>query len=260
MEHNKAVAFLFALTLLSACGGGGGGGGATSTTPPPIIEQPPAATIFGGLWFGDMVIDAAMGSEECGALITEDGQFRFLCAFTDLQLTGMSSRNMNSMTGSGLAFSSLGFLDGAFVSDLTVQATLVEKTSLVGTWSTSAGDTGSFNMVYDVEYETPSSLAPLEGVWEGTDELGNPNATFTIDNLGSFTAQNSEGCTSSGMFLILDDRYDLVQVNSTIVGCSIAGDYSGLALVFGDVVANDTILVSINSDQRALLFELQKTP
>jgi hypothetical protein len=207
-----------------------------------------------------MTIDASLGSEECGALVTEDGQFRFLCVFTDLQLAGMSSRDINSMTGSGLAFSSLVFLDGSFVSDLTVQATLVPETSLTGTWSTTAGDAGSFNMVYDVEYERPSSLTLLEGVWESTDEFGNPDATFTIDSLGSFTAQNSYGCTSSGMFLILDDRYNLIQLESTIVGCPIAGNYSGLAIVFDDLVANDSILLSINNDQRALLVGLQKLP
>jgi hypothetical protein len=207
-----------------------------------------------------MVIDSVADSEECGVLLTEDGQFRFLCVFTDLQLVGTSSRNMNLLTGTGLAFSPTGFLDGSFVTELSVEATVVEATSLVGTWSTTAGDSGSFNMIYDAEYETPSSLAALEGVWEGTDDFGNPNATFTVDNLGAFTAQNTSGCTSSGMFLMLDSSYNLVQVDSTIVGCPIAGDYSGLALVFDDLAINDAMLLSISNDQRAILLGLQKLP
>jgi hypothetical protein len=52
----------------------------------------------------------------------------------------------------------------------------------------------------------------------------------------------------------------LYRSNSTIVGCPIAGDYSGLALVFDDLAANDSLLLSINNDQRALLLGLQKTP
>jgi hypothetical protein len=254
MSFCKSFSLLLTCALLSACGGG-----STASAPPPVVQPPPVA-IFGGIWFGEMTIDSALGSELCGALITEDGQFRFLCAFTDLQLVGMSSRDANALTGSGLALSTLAFLDGTFVSDLSLQATLVSKTSLVGTWSTAAGDAGSFDMLYDPMYEAPSSLSLFEGVWQGTDELGNPNVTFTIDDLGSFTAQNSNGCLSSGMFLISDGRYTLVQLSSTISACEIAGDYAGLAFVYDDLVPNDTLLISISNDQRALLVELQKMP
>lgn len=257
MNISKTVALLFMGVFLSSCGGGGSG----PATPSPVVLPPPPVVKFGGFWFGNMVIDAASESEECGALVTEDGQFRFLCVFADLHLVGTSSRDQDVMTGSGQAFSSLGFLDGSFVNDLVVDATFISGTSLVGTWSTaSPGDSGSFDMVYDPEYEKPSSLGLLEGVWQSTDELGNPNATYLIDDLGSFTAQDSDGCTSSGMVLVLDSRYNLYQVNSTIVGCPVAGDYSGLALVFDDFEANDSILLSINSDQRALLVVIQKTP
>lgn len=258
MESRNTLVLLLVLTLLNACSGGGGG--QAPGAPPPVNNPPPAVSKLGGFWSGDMTIDSAQGTEECGALITEDGQFRFLCIFTDLHLAGMSSRNMNTLSGSGLAFSSLGFLDGSFVQDVVVEATLIAETSLTGTWVTAAGDSGSFDMVYDIEYEKLSSLDLLEGVWQGTDELGNPNVTFTIDNLGSFTASNSNGCNSSGMFLLLDSDYNIYQMDSTIVDCSIAGDYSGMALVFEDVVADDSILFSINDDQRAFLVGLERLP
>lgn len=258
MESRNTLFLLLVFALLNACSGGGGG--QAPGVSPPDDNSPPAVAKLGGFWFGDMTIDSAQGTEECGALITEDGQFRFLCIFTDLQLAGMSSRDMNTLSGAGLAFSSLVFLDGSFVQDVAVEATLIAETSLTGTWTTPAGDSGSFDMIYDTEYEKPSSLALLEGVWQGTDELGNPNATFTIDNLGSFTASNNNGCNSSGMFLLLDSDYNIYQMDSTIVGCAIAGNYSGMALVFEDVVANDSILFSINDDQRAFLVELQRLP
>ncbi|MGB5165453.1 MAG: hypothetical protein WBN61_09370 [Woeseiaceae bacterium] len=257
MKTVRICSALLISVFLSSCGGSGSG---SAAAPPPVLPPPPA-TNFGGLWFGEMVIDASLGSELCGALVTEDGQFRFLCVFTDLQLVGMSSRDQNVMTGSGQAFSSLVFLDGTFVSDLTLEATLIPETSLVGTWSTaSTGDSGSFDMIYDGDYEKPSSLALLEGVWQGLDEFGNPDVTFTIDDLGSFTAQNINECVSSGMILLLDSRYSLYQANSTIVGCPIAGDYSGLALLFDDESPNDSLLLSINNDQRALVVELQRMP
>lgn len=258
MKVRPLLAALSLGLVLGSCGGGGGGSPGT-VAPPPVIPPPPPVEKLGGLWFGNMVLDTVGGSEVCGALITEDGQFHFLCVFTDLLLAGMSSRNGQELNGSGLAFSPDGFLDGTFVSSLTVQATLVNETSLVGAWSTaSAGDSGSFDMVYDPDYERPSSLALLEGLWEATDDLGNPVATFTFDNLGNFTAQNTDNCTSTGSILVLDDRYSIYQANSTIVGCPIAGDYSGLALVFDFVSVNDAMMISINSSDRALLVELDK--
>lgn len=250
------AALVLGLVLVS-CGGGGGGSG--QAAPPPVVQPPPPVVAMGGLWFGDMVLNSVGGSEECGALITEDGQFHFVCVFTDLLLAGMSSRDGQELTGSGIAFSADGFLDGTFTSSLTLQATLVSGTSLVGTWSTeSAGDSGSFNMVYDAEYERPSSLALLEGVWEETDDFGNPVATFTFDNLGNFTAQNSNNCTSTGSILVLDGRYNIYQANSTIAGCPVADAYSGLALIFDSESVNDALLISINSSSRAMLVALEK--
>jgi hypothetical protein len=261
MKSYAVVAVLFSCVPLGACGGGGGS--SQPATPPPLVQPPPPVAInSGGFWSGEIFIESASVTEECAALLTEDGQFRFLCVFTDLQFAGMASLDVNAMTGTGMAFSSLGFLDGSFATDLTLQATLIKETSLVGTWSTAAGDSGTFNMVYDVDvgYERASSLALLEGVWQSTDEFDNPDATFTIDNLGSFTAQNTNSCTSSGMFLILDDRYNLYQVSSTITGCAIAGDYAGLALLGDGIGINDVMLISISNDQRALLVLLEKMP
>lgn len=242
--------------VITACGGGSSSPAPPVATPP----TPPPVEKFGGFFFGELFIDQAMASEVCAALVTEDGQFRFLCVFTDLQFAGMSSRDGNTLTGSGLAYSTLGFLDGNTVTDLSVDATLVNGTSLTGTWSTAAGDAGSFDMSYDADYERPSSLALLAGVWQATDEFGSPDAIFTIDELGAFVASNNAGCMSIGSFLVLDSRYNLYQMSSTIMGCPIAGDYSGLALVTDDVAVNDAILFAISNDQRALFAALEKLP
>jgi hypothetical protein len=206
-----------------------------------------------------MTMDASQGSEECVALVSEDGQFRFICIFTPLQLVGMQSFSSGVVAGTGIALSPLVFLDGSTVSNLTTEGVLVEKDSFTGTWTTdSPGDSGSFEFFYDAEYERVPSLALLAGSWSGYDEMGNPNVSFTIDNLGQFTGQNSAGCTSTGSFLILDPNYNVYQVDSTISGCVIAGQYSGLAAV-GDIDnPNDAIFLAIDNGQRALILGLQK--
>ncbi|MEQ9562971.1 MAG: hypothetical protein RLN69_10655, partial [Woeseiaceae bacterium] len=120
--------------------------------------------VFGGLWSGLMTIDASQSSEECVALVSEDGQFRFICLFTPLQLVGTQSTNAGVVSGVGVALSPLGFLDGSTASNLTTDGVLVGKDSLTGTWTTdSPGDSGSFEFFYDAEYERVPSLALLAG-------------------------------------------------------------------------------------------------
>lgn len=106
MKISKTAALLFLGVFFSACGGGGESGPAEA---PPVVVPPPTVVKFGGFWFGNVVMDAATESEECGALVTEDGQFRILCVFADLHLVGMPSRDQDVLTGSGQAFSSLPF-------------------------------------------------------------------------------------------------------------------------------------------------------
>jgi len=250
---------LFALLLCVVLGGCGG-----SSTPaappaaPPVVVTPPDPAL-GGIWAGVMTIDASLGSEECAALVTEDGRFRFFCAFNPMQLVGMQSNSSGAVIGSGLAISSLVFLDGTTVTNLSMEGTLLERDSFIGSWTTdSPGDSGSFEFFYDTEYERASSLALVEGVWSGYDDLGNPNSSFTIDNLGQFTGQNSFGCTSNGSFSIIDARYNLYQVDSTISGCEIAGQYSGLAAM-GDIDnPSDAIVLVTDNGIRAILLGLQK--
>ena len=83
-------------------------------------------------------------------------------------------------------------------------------------------------------------------------------ATFTIDALGDFTGQNSSGCTSSGHFLVLDDRYNVYGVSSTISNCFIAGDYDGVAALGDDVIPNDSLVLSIGNDMRSIVLGLEK--
>ena len=96
---------------------------------PPVVVTPPDP-VFGGIWAGVMTIDASLGSEECAALVTEDGRFRIFCAFNPLQLVGMQSNNSGAVIGSGLAISSLVFLDGSTVTNLSMEGTAPRKRQL----------------------------------------------------------------------------------------------------------------------------------
>lgn len=239
------------LALLSSCGGGGSGGGGGTI---------PQDQSLGGFWTGSLTIDGEPGTQELVGISTEDNRFRFISVDTAAQFVGTATANGTSVTGSGTAYAPLGFvwLNGSTVTTVSMTATINERVSFVGSWSSGTGESGTFNFTYDAEYEKDSSLALLAGVWTVYDVNLNPFATFTIEPDGRFSAQNAEGCITAGRFSLIDARFNVYDVQSTIQNCAIAGDYTGLAAL-GDIAnPNDALLLSISNPERALLLALEK--
>ncbi len=218
------------------------------------------AQAMGGFWLGVLTFDLSQTSELFVALTTEDGRFRFISGESDTQFIGMQVIDTNHVVGAGLGYADpiTPWLDMTVVSDTTTDAQLVEKDTFNGIWSTASGESGNFDFFYDAAYESPSSLSILEGVWAAYDDFGSPEATFTIDDLGQFTGQNTSGCTSSGQISLIDDRYNVYEVTSTISDCFIAGDYSGMAAVGEINVPGDAILLSISNNDRGIILGLEK--
>ncbi len=243
-----ASAFLF--ILMSSCGGGSGDGG----------QVIPGDQDLGGFWSGSLTIDGQPGTQELVGISTDDGRFRFISVDTEAQFVGTARADGTSVTGSGTAYAPVGFTwrDGSIVTTVTMTATIAERDSFAGSWSSGTGESGTFDFAYDPEYEKDSSLGLLNGVWIVYDDNLNPFATFTIEQDGRFTAQNAAGCTSSGRISIIDSRSNVYDIQSTIVGCDIAGDYTGLGAL-GDLVSpNDVFLFSVSNPSRALLLGLER--
>jgi hypothetical protein len=95
-------------------------------------------------------------------------------------------------------------------------------------------------------------------MWTAYDDFGNPDVTFSVQGGGSYDGQNALGCTSAGQFSIIDARFDLYAVQSTVSGCAIAGDYSGLAVVADLIAPNDTMIFAVDNGTTAVLLGLQK--
>ena len=251
---------------ISACGGGNG-------TAPGTIVSPPTPTPdadVGGLWLGSLT-NADQTFEELIALSTSSGRVTLISLDTfgpDTfgQYLVMATVDGSAVTGSGSAYAAPGatWSNGAAVLDISLTAVLTERTTLSGSWETSAGDVVSFELDYDAGYARASSLTLLEGTWYVYDDLLNPTLTLTVNPGGAFLAQNSLGCQSVGQASIIDAAYNVYGWDVTISGCPIAGDYSGLATV-GDVDTgdpanseNNAVLVSVSNDQRAILLPLER--
>jgi hypothetical protein len=248
------LAFALLLGLL-ACNGGGSDSTQAVVTPPPARDQLP-----GGLWYGTLTFDATMGTEDAIGMIGEDGRFRLVSAETLVQMSGTVSVAGTSLTGSGKAFASPGgtWSDGSIVADVDITATVDQRASISGAWSTTAAESGTFEFFYDPLYERDSALTLLDGLWTAYDDFGNPDVTFSIQTSGSFDGQNAQGCTSTGQFGVIDARFNLYSIQSTISGCGIAGDYTGVAVLADLVTPNDALIFAIDNGNAAILLGLQK--
>lgn len=260
----RASFYIPFLVLFSACGGGGGGGSTAPPPPPPVDADP------GGLWWG-FVTYSDQTVEDLVGITTSAGRFTLLSldAFgpDDLdQFIGMLTVDGTAATGTGSAYASPGttWSNGATVVGLSLSATIAERSRMTGSWTTSSGETGSFELDYDGEFEKGSSLELMQGLWYVYDETLNPELVLTVESGGAFSAQSSFGCQSVGQVSIIDSGSNVYDWNVVISDCPIAGDYSGLA-VMGDIDTgdpgtsqNNAVLVSLSNDLRALLLPLER--
>lgn len=248
---------------LVACGGGGGGGssgdGGSQSPPPP--PPPPADAKPGGQWFGFLTNEFNMVTEVYIAMVDENGRFRFASLDSAVQMSGNFSISGNDLAGDGTAFADAGvfWLDANSATPVTMEATLVERSEMSGTWTTESGEFGSFEFFYDPTfYERASPVDLLEGTWIGYDEFENPDVVFTIAADGSFTGQNSSGCNSTGQFAEIVAGFNLYEVQSTIADCALAGDYVGLAFLGDLLEPNDALVFASDNGSRAFLLGLEK--
>ena len=259
MKRWLTVGALSAVSIFAACGGGGGSPPAAPPPPPPP-PPPPVTEALGGFWVGVLTFDMNQTSEIFLGLATDDGRFRFLSGESNTQFTGIQQANLNNVTGSGTGYADTGttWLDSSTVTAVTTDGTIIERDSFSGTWSNASGESGSFDLFYDADFERPSSLPLLEGTWTVYDDFGVAVATFTFDALGQFSGQNDSGCVSSGQVSIIDALYNVYQVDSTIANCFIAGDYSGLASL-GDLnTTNDAMVLTVSNDMLGIVLVLER--
>ena len=254
------------LGLVASCGGGGSNSSTSNPTPP----QASGDDYFGGIWAG-IVEYPNETFEELLGVTTADGRFVLISADTFgpgtfAQYVGTATIDGTVVSGSGDAFAPIGWAwnDGSPVLSLTISATIDERNTMSGTLSMDGGESVTFELEYDAEYERDSSLQLTEGVWYVYDDLLNPTLTMTIDANGSFSAQNTMGCQSLGQVTIFDGANNIYDWSIEISNCPIAGDYAGLA-VMTDIDTGDpatsqdnAILVSIGNNERALLLPLER--
>ena len=239
-----------AAVVLAACGGGGGGG---SVAPPPPPPPPPANDSPGGLWGGNMSFDGGDTVPVVG-IVTETGEYRFIGldgqqVFGDLTVTGSTLAG----TGSWVLPPDTTTAGGSEFGETVLSGTVQERASISGNFTSTGnlGDTftGSVSLVYDEDYERPSSLAIIAGTYTAGNEA------LAIDTQGEVFIQAADsGCVGNGSVAVLDSRYAVYGVSFELESCTgeqanLNGQaFSGLAILTSEGgTPDDTLIMQVDT-------------
>ncbi|RDH81058.1 MAG: hypothetical protein DIZ80_13130 [endosymbiont of Galathealinum brachiosum] len=233
----KLLAINLLFIFLAACGGGGGG---TSTTT--ITDDSPD-----GIWTG--TISDSGATFGLTALVYDNEMYGFS---NDGDALIQGSLFVSGTTVSGTA-KSYAISTGEFITNSTISGTVQQGISFTG--STSGGST--FNLTYDDFYDRAKSLPDTSGIWSVTN--GFYTATITVQNDGSFTGSDTEGCVFSGNLIDPDSTKNIFNSLINVSSCGILnGAYGGLASLGEIVVADDVLVITGTNTNFTFLFGFQR--
>ena len=198
---------LFAL-LFTACGGGS----SDSTTPTTVNPN--------GLWAGTQVINGINSDVQ---YIVYNNEIQGYSVGANAGFAGVSSISGDQISANyNLYDGDTGYAIGTG----TASGTVVEQSSITGSFTNSFGQTGTLSLVFGNEYNNPSSLSYVAYDYTVT------GGSFTISSTGALTG-NVDGCTVNGNVSIPDSSVNIYDISYTLSGasCLVPGDYSGLGTI-----------------------------
>lgn len=205
-EKNMNRAFflqlLSASTLtLAGCGGGGAPpsvtvGGGDASMPSPVIA--PTIAQLEGLWqspagAAESVSAVVLPTGQLWAIASNAGATRLIKASLSVKAPGVGGSGKSYTLGSG-----------ASAVSTEVSASVVEKSSLSGSFTAIAGQPEAFALAYQSRYDTPAVLGDFAGNWQAT--LGPGVVSWTISSAGALTGTRTTGCTYSGQLTLRAER------------------------------------------------------
>lgn len=228
----KTIIFVLAIVALilpgpTGCGGGSGGLAFAPT--------PPADTGAGGLWYGQFTSDE-YGPRQVFAIISEDSVAQFVISGSrDLHYDGVVRAGDSGRLVGDLScylVADIPFVGAGGVEPMVLSGDINPRVGMSGRYS-SESDSGRYNLSYSSNYETPSSLEKIAGVYEfnvSSNGGGIYTLTLDVDENGAVFGQDTTSCTYSGVIRMIDNRYNAYDVVLDVTTCgSMSGVYRGLS-------------------------------
>lgn len=242
MRKISGVSVIALALLVASCGGGSGGdddGGNGSPAPTP--EPTNAAGIWEGTAVtGNLTLDVL-------GIVTEQGEGRFLDENgTQYVIDTLAGNDGDiSLTFTAIAEVGFTFIDGSTIATGELSGSVTETSSFSGEYTLSTGETGTMSLTYDTIYERDSSIDKLTGLWD--EQFG----VMSVDPSGAFFMQDSFGCVYDGEASIIDPEFNAYSLSMTVSSCGagVDGEYSGVGVLSDLNVADDLLIVQMNSEE-----------
>lgn len=212
-------------SIVVGCGGhsgscSSGGYGSYSCAPNPGNADP------SGIYEGTLTDPATQTQTPVIALIAETGEGRVSGADGTYYRINVGTMG-SGINGSYTAYSSGTPLPDGGTSDVGSLSGGVTQNGLDVTLTDQKGDIQDLSLNFDNTYNIPSSLPTLAGTWSSS--VGSYSLSVSIQSNGVFTGTDSNGCTYSGSFGLIDTSFNAYSENYT-VSCSSGSDtFSGLS-------------------------------
>jgi hypothetical protein len=182
----------------------------------------PQAGLYQGNFYSDLLNQVIPGV----AVIAPNGEFAAV-SFDAMAATGSWTVNGKSFSATGTAVSA--DPDFTFSSTLSISGQISPEYRMVGSYTVSGGDRGTFDFNATTElYRRGISLAEISGNYTARNLVSGATGTATISNSGRITVSDSFGCSYQGQISVPDDRFNLFSVTVVVSNCSVSnGTYKG---------------------------------
>jgi hypothetical protein len=158
-----------------------------------------------GIYEGTLTDSVTQQTTPVTLIIDENGQGRMAGQNgTYYLLNGIFTSGGNVFAGFNGFSSSADFPNGGLITTGHLQG-FVTNPGLNATYTAQGNDSGSITLTFDQAlYVQRSSLAMLAGTYTSTSST--PTYSFTVTNTGSLSGTDSNGCTYTGGFAIVDSH------------------------------------------------------
>ncbi|EHR70314.1 hypothetical protein BurJ1DRAFT_1444 [Burkholderiales bacterium JOSHI_001] len=203
--------------FVAACGGGGG-----DETP----AAPDDAVV--GLWSGSVSTGASLNG-----VVLPDGAYWFIYSGAG-DSPGLLQGGFSTSAGSFTLPNAMNYNAGLAAPLAFTASGSYSASAISGRTSYSNGNTDTFQISRQAGYDTPTTLASLQGSWRGTLGMVNGSIAVTIAVAadGSFTGSETEGCRFSGRFSLRPEAKAPVSLTLTLnpAFCDTGDTVTGVAL------------------------------
>jgi len=174
-----------------------------------------------GIYEGSLTDTVTQQSTPAVAVIDENGDGRMMgqsgtyYRFNQVNTSGYSvSSSVSVFPGNGST------IQGSLNGSLT-------QAGLSGTLTATGSDPQSLSLNFDNNYYLSSSLPTLAGTWTYTSSSFTLN--LSIQPSGAFTGSDSNSCSYSGYFNLVDPQYNAYSENFTLTCGTASTSYFGLS-------------------------------